>query len=395
MSHRNFLQVAIIIISLIGILTVFSACSSESATTASIPATSAASTPTAATPTASKTTAIPITTTNQTPAAAKTRIITDMAGRKVEIPTVINTVYCAVPTAEAMIYSLAPEKMAAWVNKPSGDVINLLGGRAKQLPVLGGWMGEKVTANLEEMAKLAPDIIVWMGDPPTAKATAEAITQQTNRPVIVTDSTFAPTPAMYRMMGDILGVPERGEKLAAYCENAVKEVSGMAAKIPDDKKVTVYYAEGNGGLTTNPSGSTHTVVLDFVKGVNIGAVEDKSGAASSPVSMEQLLSWNPDVILVGSSASADTYNTVMTDSAWSQIKAVQNKRVYMTPSLPFPWFDRPPGIMRALGIYWCGNVLYPEYVNIDLNQKTREFCSLFYNLNLTDEQLNLLLKNAR
>jgi len=293
-----------------------------------------------------------------------------------------------------MVFSLAPEKMAAWVNQPSDNQISLLGERAQELPVLGGWMGEKVTANLEEMAKLAPDIIVWMGDPKTASNTAEAITQQTQRPVVVVDSNFDPTPEVYRFMGDILGVPERGEKLAAAWEACVKDVSAMVATIPDDKKVAVYYAEGNAGLTTNPAGSGHTVVLDFVKGVNIGDVEDKSGAAASPVSMEQILSWNPDVVLVSSAASADTYNTVMTDSSWANVKAVQNKRVYMTPNLPFPWFDRPPGVMRALGIYWCGNVLYPEYVNIDLHQKTKDFCKLFYNVDLTDDQVSLILKNA-
>ena len=74
---------------------------------------------------------------------ATTRVFTDMAGRKVEIPTKINTVYCAVPTAEPMVYSLAPEKLAAWVNAPSDDVKKYLSDRAKNLPVLGGWMGEK------------------------------------------------------------------------------------------------------------------------------------------------------------------------------------------------------------------------------------------------------------
>ena len=87
---------------------------------------------------------------------ATTRVITDMAGRQVTIPTKINTVYCAVPTAEPMLYSLAPEKLAAWVNAPSNDVKKYLSDRAKNLPVLGGWMGEKSTANLEEIAKLAP-----------------------------------------------------------------------------------------------------------------------------------------------------------------------------------------------------------------------------------------------
>jgi len=327
---------------------------------------------------------------------AATRTITDMAGRTVVIPAVVNTVYCAVPTAESMVYSLAPEKMAAWVFQQSDDALSLLGARAKELPVLGGWMGEKVTANLEEIAKLAPDVIIWLGDPETGVTTAESITQQTQRPVVIMDSDFDPTPESYRLMGEVLGLSERAEELAEYWENAVKEVSDMVAEIPDDEIVKVYYAEGTGGLSTDASGSGHTVIIDFVRGFNVAVgVEIKQGAASSPVSMEQVLSWNPDVILVSSSSGgADNYDTILTDESWSQIKAVQDKRVYVTPNLPFPWFDRPPCVGRALGVYWCANVLYPDYVKINIRDKTREFCKLFYDIDLTEAQLDLLLKNA-
>jgi iron complex transport system substrate-binding protein len=156
---------------------------------------------------------------------ATTRVITDMAGRQVKIPTKINTVYCAVPTAEPMVYSLAPEKLAAWVNAPSDDIKKYLSDRAKNLPVLGGWMGEKSTANLEEIAKLAPDLIVFMtttGVNNNPEQIVDSITEQTKRPVIIMDSAFASTAKVYRLMGDILGVPDRAETLASYCEKKMK-----------------------------------------------------------------------------------------------------------------------------------------------------------------------------
>ncbi|MFZ3132808.1 MAG: ABC transporter substrate-binding protein, partial [Desulfosporosinus sp.] len=252
---------------------------------------------------------------------ATTRVMTDMAGRQVTIPTKINTVYCAVPTCEAMMYSLAPEKMAAWVNAPSNDLKKYLSDRARNLPVLGGWMGEKCTANLEEIAKLAPDLIIFMTDldaenKVSSATTANSITDQTKRPVIVLDSIITSTPKVYRIMGDILGVQDRAEKLAAYTEQKMAAVSDMVAKISEDKRVNVYYAEGNAGLATEPEASHHTEVLKFAGGKNVANVQAKSGQGMSPVSMEQVLAWNPDLILVSSSTGGDkNYQTILNDPA--------------------------------------------------------------------------------
>ncbi|MFZ3129663.1 MAG: ABC transporter substrate-binding protein, partial [Desulfosporosinus sp.] len=115
----------------------------------------------------------------------------------------------------------------------------------------------------------------------------------------------------------------------------------------------------------------------------------------SPVSMEQVLAWNPDLILVSSSTGGDkNYQTILNDPAWSKIKAVKDKKVYITPLLPFGWFDRPPNIMRVLGTEWLSNLLYPEYVKIDLNKETKDFFKLFFNMDLSDQQVNELLKNS-
>ena len=328
---------------------------------------------------------------------ATTRVITDMAGRQVTIPTKINTVYCAVPTAEPMLYSLAPEKLAAWVNAPSDDVKKYLSNRAKNLPVLGGWMGEKSTANLEEIAKLAPDLIVFMTTTGVNNPgqTADSITNQTKRPVIVMESRFADTAKVYRLMGDILGVQERAETLASYCEKKMKNVSDVVAKIPQDKLVSVYYAEGTSGLATDPSGSDHTEVLDFVKGKNVADVQAKGGQGMTNVSMEQVLSWNPEVVLISSnSGGVKAYDSILKDTSWAKVNAIKNQKVYLTPLLPFGWYDRPPNIMRVLGIEWLGSELYPDYVKVDLKQETKDFFSLFFGQKLSDEQVTELLKHA-
>jgi iron complex transport system substrate-binding protein len=62
---------------------------------------------------------------------------------------------------------------------------------------------------------------------------------------------YAPT---LRMMGDVLGVPDRAEKLITYYEGVWGEVRKKVDALPVEKRVRVYYAEGTNGLATDPSG---------------------------------------------------------------------------------------------------------------------------------------------
>lgn len=327
-----------------------------------------------------------------------TRTVTDAAGRSVEIPTTINTVYCAVPTAEPMVYSLAPDKLAAWVNAPSDAIKPFLTEKARALPAVGGWMGEKSTANMEEIIKLSPDLIVVMtstGINTNGKQLAQTIQSKTGRPVVLMDSSLDKTAATYRELGDWLGVKDRAEKLAAYSEKTFTDVAAQAAKVPADKKVSVYYAEGATGLTTDPSGSDHTQVIDFVGGKNVADVEMKAGQGMTPVSLEQVATWNPDVILVSPwSGGADAYKLITTDSKWAELSAVKNHRVYVVPAIPFNWTDRPPSAARVIGVQWLGNLLYPDQVGLDIKAQVKDFYSTFYNVELTDAQVSTVLKNA-
>lgn len=329
--------------------------------------------------------------TETTTTKAKTREITDMVGRKVTIPTDIEKVYCAVPTAESMVCTLVPEKMVAWVNPPADDAKKYLNPKTVNLPAIGGWMGQKVTANMEDIVKISPDVVIYMtvitditGSKP-GDSTADQIQEQTGKPVIVMDSSFAKMSECYKLLGDYLGVKERGEKLAKYCDNKKEEISNIINKIPEDKKVNVYYAEGKGGLSTDPAGSPHTEVLDFIKVKNVADVGMTGGQGMTQVSMEQVLKWNPSLILVNA-FNAENYKEIMTNPSWSKIKAVENKKIYLTPTVPFNWFDRPPNIMRILGIQWSASVFYPEYVQIDLKKEIKEFFALFYNVELSDEE---------
>src|SRR5581483_6761981 len=109
------------------------------------------------------------------------------------------------------------------------------------------------------------------------------------------------------------------------------------------------------------------------------------------VSFEQVLQWNPDVIVTLDPAF---YESVFTHPLWRALPAVRARRVYLAPSLPFGWFDRPPSANRLIGVKWLLAVLYPEHARIDLRAEARRFYRLFYHVQLSDAQVEELLTRA-
>jgi iron complex transport system substrate-binding protein len=78
---------------------------------------------------------------------------------------------------------------------------------------------------------------------------------------------------------------------------------------------------------------------------------------------------------------------------WSSVKAVREKRIYLAPNLPYGWFDAP-GVNRLMGVRWLMSVLYPDQFPDNLRAVTRQFYKLFYQVDLSDAQIDLLLTPA-
>jgi iron complex transport system substrate-binding protein len=105
------------------------------------------------------------------------------------------------------------------------------------------------------------------------------------------------------------------------------------------------------------------------------------------VCFEQVL-WDPEVILT---TDPNFWRLSSRDGRWRGVRAVRNGKVFLSPHLPFGWFDFPPGANRLLGVWWIGKLLYPQAFDVDLRAKVAEFHRLFYHREPTAAQLDALL----
>ncbi|MFZ1984233.1 MAG: ABC transporter substrate-binding protein [Desulfatitalea sp.] len=320
------------------------------------------------------------------------REITDMTGRRVTVPEATLTAYGASPPATYMVYAVDPGLVAGLNSPLNPSEKRYLDPRMQKLPVIGGWFGQGRVANLETLLAVRPDIILmnrwWWESASNAKI--EQALKPLGIPIvyIVLDN-LADYPKAFDFLGTLFDRKERTRALGRYAETAFETTSRVRASIPAEKRVSVYYAEGPDGLSTECHTSAHAQLIPLSGGENVHRCEDTDNYGMRKISMEQVLGYDPQVIVYHEPLFFDGMKS---DPKWKNIRAVRENRVYRIPRAPFNWFDRPPSFMRLLGIQWMTHRLYPEAYPIDLVAETQRFYHLFLNVNLDEAAARELLK---
>lgn len=327
---------------------------------------------------------------------AETREITDMAGRKVTVPTAenIESVFSAGPVAAIFLYMVAPDKLLGWNYELNDVEKSIILDKYQDLPNFG--MGDAV--NYEAVIAANPTIAINSGKINDAMVSdCDALSESLGIPVVAVDNELNNSAEAFRFMGELLGVEDHAEELAQYAEQVFTDINALS-DIPEEKKVSVYFGNGEDSLETAPRGSQHAQILDVINAVNVADLELGDGSRVQ-ISAEQLLAWNPDVIVVNGEPKADKSGSsaaedILSNPDYASLKAVQDQKVYGTPNAPFSWVDRPAGPNRLIGMRWFSALIYPEYIKCDINEEIHKFFDLFYHVDLSDEQLENVLKGT-
>ena len=327
---------------------------------------------------------------------AETREITDMAGRKVTVPAAenIESVFSAGPVAAIFLYMVATDKLLGWNYELNDVEKSIILDKYQDLPNFG--MGDAV--NYEAVIAANPTIAINSGKiNDTMVSDCDALSESLGIPVVAVDNELNNSAEAFRFMGELLGVEDHAEELAQYAEQVFTDINALS-DIPEEKKVSVYFGNGEDSLETAPRGSQHAQILDVINAVNVADLELGDGSRVQ-ISAEQLLAWDPDVIVVNGEPKADKSGNsaaedILSNPDYASLKAVQDQKVYGTPNAPFSWVDRPAGPNRLIGMRWFSALIYPEYIKCDINEEIHKFFDLFYHVDLSDEQLENVLKGT-
>lgn len=300
-------------------------------------------------------------------------------------PHQINKIISAGYPSDILLLAIAPEKLAGFSSiDMQSEQSSLFLPPLNLLPKLGRLAGRGSTLSLESVLAINPDLIIDVGlSDPTYLSTSQKVSQQTGIPYLLISGKLSDSPEQIKQLGALLGISDRVTPLADYAERILQQSQDY--KNEHHQEMRFYTGRGPDGLETGFTGSIHTQVAEMLGLKNVADINGFHGI--SKVSMEQVLLWDPEVIIT---QDKQFYCLLSHSTLWKNISAVKQKRVFLSPARPFGWVDMPPGINRLLGLRWLQAELSAE-PQPQLQQDIKRFFRLFYHIDLTDDNVAALL----
>ena len=323
------------------------------------------------------------------PDAAGTRSFTDSVGRTVEVSNEITKVAISGPLAQIVVFALCPDRLVGIAQKWDKTAERFLATEYYQLPELGQLYGGKGEMNLETLLSSGAQVVIDVGEPKgSIREDLDALSEQTGIPFVHITATIGTMGEAYQKLGELLNMPDEAEALAAYCDAQYARITKIADSVD---KVNLLYITGDKGLNVIAKDSYHAEIIDLLSN-NLAAVESPSSKGTgNEVDMEQIMLWNPDVILF---APDSIYASVGGDPLWSELKAIRNGTYYEVPMGPYNWMGFPPSVQRILGMLWMAKLLYPDAADYDLYAETAAYFRLFYHCELSEADYDALVRNS-
>jgi iron complex transport system substrate-binding protein len=182
------------------------------------------------------------------------------------------------------------------------------------------------------------------------------------------------------------GAQAKARDWFSYFDEKTAYVRTRTAGIPQAERKTAIYAYGEEGLGLFSQYSYVSFWLELAGGSNIA---DKTGKEmDTEVTMEEIISWNPDVIFMGRMESAEP---VLRGRTWAELKAVKNEQVYLCPDGVMYWDYSSEGVLLML---YLAQKMYPQlFTDLDMIAETRDYYRRFYNYDLSAANAGRLLNH--
>lgn len=333
--------------------------------------------------------------------SAGTRTVVDDTGVEVEIPEKLDrivissilplpSVYCFFRGSSEGLVGIHPSSMAAAENSYLTTVY-------PEITELDTSFVENGEINIEQLMKLEPDVVFYSAANTDERemydnAGIKAIGFSTTLSDYNCIETFA---NWVDLLGQIFGDSDRAQEVIEYGRSVEAKVLEKTATLSDEEKpkVLVLFNYGDGTITTSGSNFFGEYWIEAAGGINVAA--ELNGQPE--INMEQIYAWNPDMIFITNFSSVlpeDLYNNTIEGDDWSNVKAVQEGQVYKFPLGMYRWF--PPSSDTPLALMWLAKTIQPElFADIDIDQEIKDYYVKYYNVELTDDDLQVIYNPAR
>ena len=273
--------------------------------------------------------------------------VTDHAGREVVIEKEPQRlVSCYYITSSLLMALDLDEKMVGIEDNPHyRPIYGLSAPHLLELP----WVGTAKVLDVEGCAALEPDLVIL---PLRLKDSADILEDLGIDVLLVNPESQELLEEMIQMVGAATNTQETADRLMAFLEQEKEKLMELLA---DTQAPSVYLAGNSSLLSTAGDAMYQSDMIRLAGGRNAAAeIPDTYWAE---IDYEQLLVWDPDYIILASSAKY-TVEDVLNAPNLAACTAVVNGNVYQIPADAESWDSPVPG--SVLGAIWLANILHPD-----------------------------------
>ncbi len=312
--------------------------------------------------------------------------VIDYLSREVAIPKEVDSIACLYAYTGHVVTMLGDgDKIVAVNNGLKRDLLlHKINPAIKDAAV--PHQGGKI--NIEELAHANPDLILIQESTAQDEGEVRKLEELKIPYLVVNFNTMKEQQQSIAMIGEALGKSEKAKQFNDFYNEMIALVSERVKDIPDEDKVSVYHSVME-ATRTDPAGSLPAEWLKVAGAINVSVGENlKLTESKYFASVEQILLWDPDVILVNQDGVGDY---ILESPAWQTLKAVKANKVYQLPNGVSRW-GHPGGLETPLAIVWTAKTLYPDrFADIDLENITKEFYEKFFNYKLSPDEIEQIL----
>ena len=299
--------------------------------------------------------------------------VTDHAGRQVVIEKEPQSIVSCYYITSSLLMALGlDEKMVGIEDNPEfRPIYGLSAPHLLELP----WVGTAKVLDVEGCAALEPDLAIL---PLRLKESAEILENLGIDVLLVNPESQTLLVEMIRMVAAATNTWDKGEELIAFLDNQEDFLGQRLSGVTEPK---VYLAGNSSLLSTAGDSMYQSDMIRLAGGANVAAeIED---AYWAEIDYEQLLVWDPEYIILASSAKY-TVEDVLNDPNLTDCTAVVKGNVYQIPCDAESWDSPVPS--SILGALWLANILHPEKLtDTDCAAIMDEYYETFYDFTYTEK----------
>lgn len=300
--------------------------------------------------------------------------ITDHAGREVKVTGNYEKIVSGYYISTSMLVSLGlNDKLVGIESKAEKRPLYKLA--AKELLELPK-VGTAKDFDLEGCIALKPDLVIL---PKKLTEQAKTLSDAGITVIVINPENEKLLKESIEMVATATGTTEKAKKLLSYYDEQYAKLEKLTK---DSKEKPSVYLAGTSDILTVASGKMYqNSVIEKAGGVNVA--KDLADDQWAKISYEQLLKYNPDMIVIIPEAEF-TKEDVLKDPQLANLNAVKNKAVYEMPSDFEAWDSPVPSCV--LGSMWLASIIDEEgYSFDDFKNDAAGFYKEFYNVDIDKE----------